>query len=467
MSRHSLAFVAAFAALAGGCRAEERPDVLLVVLDTLRADAVSSYGNARPTTPQLDALAAAGVRFADATAPAPWTWPSHASLFTGLMPWEHGAQAASASGEVQLKGTPYAMTPMDPAVPTLAERLTSAGYRTVAVVGNPFLAPELGLVRGFGEVRNDTRDTAVVAAALEAMRERDDPLFLFVNLVTTHGPHLATPAPWARARLEELAPERAQAWSLPYLTVSPPGLQLAARAGSRGLTASQRYALGELEIPPDGLRLLRDLYDGEALLADFLLHTLVTAWEARGGDVVAVTSDHGEYFGEHHQLSHGRTLYREVLAVPLVIAAPGRLPAGAVVEEPVQLQDLYPTLLELAGLSPPPLAHAYSLVPVAGGATRPGRVLAAATPSRFWAEEGGAWSRSFRLCREGADVEIVDDLGAVERFDLATDPGMTRGTPAWRSALGCPRATTALERPAVDVPAPLAERLAALGYVSP
>ncbi len=130
-------------------------------------------------------------------------------------------------------------------------------------------------------------------------------------------------------------------------------------------------------IPPEGIQLLLDLYDGEVARADAALRELVQAWTASGRQgVVVVTSDHGEYFGEHGLLEHGRTVWKEVVDVPLVLAAPGRFPAGATVTLPVQLQDVYPTVLELAGLANP----TWSLVDALAGVPRPGAIQAAEWP---------------------------------------------------------------------------------------
>jgi arylsulfatase A-like enzyme len=145
--------------------ASERPSVLLVVLDTVRADRVSSYGYRRPTTPQLDAVAAAGVLFEDVSAPAPWTWPSHASLFTGEPPWVHGAHLVLERDDASsILG--MSVSPMRGDLPTLAERFGASGYRSVASVANDWLGPELGLMRGFDSVEVFGTDAGVVGRAL-------------------------------------------------------------------------------------------------------------------------------------------------------------------------------------------------------------------------------------------------------------------------------------------------------------
>jgi arylsulfatase A-like enzyme len=448
--------------------------VLVVVIDTLRRDAVSAYGGARKTTPQIDALAQQGVRFDDVTAPASWTWPSHASLFTGLMPWDHGAHAAPTAHE-QADGVHF-LSFLDPTVPTLAETLHAAGYRTEAVVVNPLLGPTFGLVRGFDHVSAEPNDGGAGKAAQAVIADADPrPLFLFVNLFAPHGPYLMSPAPWAQQHAEELTPAGAPAWLAPYLVKEAPGVDLAQYTDPKEPNGYQRFVRKELAMPPEGLALLRDLYDGEVLAADYVLHGIVNAWAGRPGAVLAVTSDHGEYFGEHGLLEHGRTLYSEVTAIPLVLVAPGRLPAGKVVSTPVQLQDLFPTVLDLAGVSATaPTPDAHSLLPVVDGAARPGPILAGEWPDPFWAHQvGGPFAKGWRLCRDGDLAAVVSHDGSGELYDLKADRGMTHDLAADHAAdldrLRQLCAHTWQEHPhethAVD--AAELERLQALGYVDP
>jgi arylsulfatase A-like enzyme len=148
-----LGLLAGAALLLMACESPEPapPPVLLVVMDTVRADRTSTYGYARPTTIQLDAVARAGVVFEDVTAPGSWTWPSHASLFTGRPPWEHGAhlvtreQAASLARNAVVEGSEVMVGRMRTDLPTLAERFAEAGYRTRALFSNEWLAADLGL----------------------------------------------------------------------------------------------------------------------------------------------------------------------------------------------------------------------------------------------------------------------------------------------------------------------------------
>jgi arylsulfatase A-like enzyme len=410
--------------------AKPRPDVLLVVLDTLRADHSSSYGQARETTPRLDALAELGVVFEDVSAAAPWTWPSHASLFTGESPWVHGAHLVPPSRASASALAHFGMSvgSLRADLPTLAERFAAGGYRTVALVVNEWLAPELGLLRGFETAELLESDARLIEAATRELAAPDDrPLFLFVNVMSAHSPFREGPGPWALSDPAFLDPATAPEWVRPYLTSDlPRGVHLSQVAEGHTATGVVRFAAGELAIPESDLAKLRQVYAAGVRAADFVLGRLLEPFAARSPDgIVAVTSDHGEGFGEHGTLDHRASLYPEVLRVPLVLAAPGRLPAGARVEAPVSLQHLHPTLLELARLGP----AAGSFAGLAEGRGEPAPVAAAAWPDPVWAEHAGArFGWEWRLYRRGdwALVLPLDDPRAAELYHLPTDPGMRR-----------------------------------------
>jgi arylsulfatase A-like enzyme len=422
-----LVFLVAVASCTVDLTTPDRPDVLLVVLDTVRADRLSAYGHERLTDIYLSSLAeGSGVLFEDVTAPGSWTWPSHASLFTGEPPWIHGAHLALLkSGGEKFRHDGVDATRMRQDLPTLAERFSEAGYRTVSLGVNGWLAPELGLVRGFQEARAPEDDFAAVAAAEELLQEEGrKPLFLFLNLMAAHGPYNATRAPWVEKHRKLLHAETAPDWLRPYLyDGEPPGVHLAQRLEGHLISGVDRYLLGKLEIPPEGIELLLDLYDGEVALADRLFGTVFTQWaRSRPDSVVVVTSDHGELFGEHGLMEHRGSVYPELVSVPLVIAAPGRLQAGVRIRTPVQLQDLYPTLLELAGIDSLP----GSLVPVIHGEPRPGPIVAAAWPDDFRANViGGQLRYGWNLYRLGDEALIWGSGGDLELYDLAADPRMT------------------------------------------
>ncbi|MCB9764057.1 MAG: sulfatase-like hydrolase/transferase [Alphaproteobacteria bacterium] len=417
------------AALAGcsGSEPPRPPDILLVVLDTVRADHLAVYGHSRDNSRQLAALAQAGVLFEDVTAPGAWTWPSHASLFTGLPPWQHGAHQ---NPEVLITAseTAWSKDKLDPELPTLAEQLAAAGYRTEAHATNDLLAPELGLTRGFAVAKTYDNDVETVAAARAALQVDDPrPLLLFVNLLNAHAPYtVAEKIPFAAQHQATL--EAPPAWLAPMVRTESEGalsVDPDQHVGETGVRADMAWHAGQLDIPEEGLALLRDLYDSDLVGLDLGLKELLDAWigSGRSREVVAVTSDHGEYFGEHRLLQHCCTTYTPVLGVPLVLAAPGRIPAGLRLSDPVQLQDLHPTLLELAGVVTERPAR--SLLRPIEGEPLAGPIQARAWRSVRWAQQaGGLYTDSYRYHREGERVVVVPDAGVPQLYDLSADPMM-------------------------------------------
>ena len=398
----------------------ERPDVLVVVVDTLRADALSAYGNPRATTPQMNALAESGVLFEDVTASGSWTWPSHAALFTGKPQWVNGARTRSAPLE-SASGDDSRLaqvTPMRTDLPTLAGLLSEAGYQATALSENSWLHPSLGLTRGFGRAEVIQGCNPINDQLTQTLTQGGDtPQLAFINLLMAHAPWQLTPAPWSQAHTETLAhpPE----WAAPFVIAQPPTLDLYRPAGEGLPSGFQSYMAGSHAIPESGLAMIRDLYEGEVAAVDYCLNRLLNTWLAHSPDgIVVLTSDHGEYLGERGLLEHGQTIWREVTAVPLIIAAPGRLTAGQRVATPVQLHDVPGTILELVGLE----ADMPSLLPIIGGAPRSGPILAAAWHHPEPAEGiGGPFLHDWFLYREGSEVLVWSPTGTDQLFDLSTD----------------------------------------------
>jgi hypothetical protein len=316
---------AAFAALAcSGCKAawllrpDPEPTVVFVVLDTVRADHLSLCGYARPTSPVLEELQASGAAVhCRAYAPGSWTLPSHASFFTGLEPIEHGAHAIT-SGIDDWTGMGSRSRPLRDGIPTLAEAMAARGYQPLAVSGSPVVSEPMGLMRGFeafdvSERWGDRYGPALVPAVtrlLEAQRD-ERPLFLFVNIADAHQPWGAVPADagW-------LPPRPRLQWN---------------KAAPQG--DWQRYVEGRMA--PDEAAALReravDSYDWAVRQADGVLGELMSAME-RGGHCEAgcrwvISSDHGEYLGEHGLLDHGHHIHEANARVPVVVwdSRPGAL----------------------------------------------------------------------------------------------------------------------------------------------
>ncbi|MEZ5312595.1 MAG: sulfatase [Thermoanaerobaculia bacterium] len=300
--------------LLSGCSPPPRPNVVLISLDTVRADRMSLYGAPRTTSPRIDALAAAGLTFDDATSPSPWTLPAHAAMLSGRYP---GGLSVTGDG------------PLFSFATLLPERLGALGYRTAAFTGGGFLSQEFGAANGF--------DSFAVGGAAEAASWIDqvdrEPFFLFFH---TYRPHV---------------PYRDRRFAKGLDAGRLAGLYKGPRAKWRELHLA--LTCGELELTAAEKEYLLALYDGGIAAADEEVGQLLDALARRElmpRTVVVVTSDHGEEFWDHSARSayHGHTLYRELLRVPLVWSDP-QLREGRRSAVPVNLVDLVPTILARVG----------------------------------------------------------------------------------------------------------------------
>ena len=366
--------VATAAAILAACSRRRRPpkNVVLVSIDTLRADHVGCYGAKGNPTPNIDRLAARGVRFEKAWSAVPMTTPSHVTLMTGLMPPTSGVRT---NGRERV---PDGRT-------TLAEILRAKGFSTAGFVGAFPLDRQFGFDRGFdlyddrmpkfdrgpSRFSAEQKGSVVVDRALEwyGSRNRAKPFFLFVHLYDPHGPY-APPEPFR-----------------------------------------SKYA--------------KDPYTGEVAYADEQVGRLVAALEKDGrrdDTLFVVLSDHGEGLGEHGELTHQVLVYDSTLRVPLVLAGPG-LPAGKVTPEPARLVDLLPTLCNRIGAKSPEGIAGVDLAPAWSPKRSP------LPPKRlFWAESlepevQYGWARLTSV-RDGRWKYIR--APQEELYDVDADPGETQ-----------------------------------------
>ena len=371
-----------------------RPNILLVLIDTLRADRLGVYGNESGLTPFLDEIAKSGVVFTHAYAPSSWTVPSIASLFTSRYPSQHRATTADArlvESEV-----------------TLAESLAAAGYATAGFVANLRLDERLGYGQGFDRWRVFkqlplVKGKVVQAHSLEWLDVQqaaapDQPVFLYLHLTEPHSPYV--PSPEMRNRFE--LPDSRDA----RVTEAHRKLQV------------PLYS----ELSEDEIALLASLYDAEVATVDraiFLLFQQLRERDFFRNTVVVVTADHGEEFREHDMMAHGTTLYEAAVRIPLIVVLPGG--QGRVVTDTVSLLDVAPTLLELAGVPRETSYEGHSLVGLLHGRERGGG------PTDVLIELGDPQSpddwRSHRVGMIRSPFKVLVDVdGVARRYDLDRDP---------------------------------------------
>ncbi len=353
-------------------READRPNVLVFLVDTLRADHLGAFGYERDTSPRFDALAAEGLRFTQAISQSSWTRPAVASLLTGVYPPVH--QARDRGDKVRSD------------LPTLAGALRDAGYETQAIMSNPTCLPTWGFGKGFSrfvdvdsyEVESD-KDARVVDAALEALDDlAGRPWFLYVHAMGPHNPY-EPPAPY-----------------------------------DRRFRSAVRDAGGEAA---ERARLM-DLYDGEIAYTDAQFGRLVDALKDQGlydNTLIVMLSDHGEAFWEHGVNGHGLDLHDEQIRIPLVVKLPGGGKAGEVRSDLAEIVDVAPTVLEVLDVPAPPSFQGRSLLRAADGPNR------AAYSSLFLEMSSAVAART-------ATAKFIEDAtgGGRQWFDLASDPGETR-----------------------------------------
>jgi arylsulfatase A-like enzyme len=401
--------------------AEPATTIVVVIMDTVRRDHLSVYGYGRDTTPRLRALAAESRLFHQAYSTSCWTSPAHASLFTGLYPIAHA--------------TTQQQWTLAPELSTLAEILRDRGYETRAVIGNPMLSRYRGFDQGFSEYfqawseHDDLKKRGVTllptldelsARQVEALLETRDPaapLFLFVNLIGPHAPYDS-----CGDFCEHFVDKRPAAPGTAY--------------GATRLGAILDHYVGNRELTATELWHQAGLYDAELLQADHIVGRIIDAMKRAGiwdGAFFAVTSDHGENFGEQGHVGHVFSLTQATTRIPLLVRDAARLSVGSVDEAPAQLTDLFSTVLRAAGVDPSPFSpHGMDLADSRGRRRRPvfteyyrprqalGLALLRATP-----EERSRLARFNRALRS----VIVEDQklvwgsdGRHELYDLKSDP---------------------------------------------
>lgn len=424
----------------------DAPNVILIVLDTVRADHLSAYGYVRATTPSLARLAARGVRFERARSTAPWTLPSHASMFTGRWPHETSASV---------------LGPLDDRHATLAEALRAEGYSTAGFVANTlYCGREAGLGRGFAHYedhrlspRGILAATALGGRVLDKTITSAQKLADAVGLGAWLGPGNGKPykdaarisgdfLSWLDDRPE---PDRPFFAFLNYYDahdpyVLPTGydrhLGLRPETHADRLVLNRWWGIDKRKLTPRQVALARDAYDDCIAYLDDQVGRMLDELRRRGildQTVVIVTADHGEHLGEHSLYGHAGSLYEAEVHVPLVISAPALgLPSGAQVPEPVSLRELAATVVDLAGTRavvpfPGASLKRYWDEPAKVGAKAAGPVLSEVdNPLKIPHANGGrspAFRGSIKALADGEWSYVRNGDGREELYDLTRDPG--------------------------------------------
>ena len=440
----AMAGIGSAAAGSSGCGRKVRgngSNVLLVTIETTRADHVGAYGYTRETTPHFDDWASRGVLFEQHSSVSPRTNPSVASILTSLYPHEHGVRSI--------------LLPLEAENRTLGEIFRDAGYRTAGVQTHPRLVAASGFGQGLAEYLDDFRSYPTADRSLglawdwmEKASRGTRPWFLWVHVMDPHWPY-EPPAPWD-VRFGPPDPRPARLYE-----------DLRARRRTIGPVIFRN------RMPPDEVEAFVNLYDAEIRFTDEALGRLLERLEDTGlasRTAVCVTADHGESLGEHdYFFEHGDLGTQPEIHVPLAIRFPGAIPSGGRVPWTTRSIDLAPTLLDLAGLSPDGGGRGASLAPLwsgSGGEDRPcfgetdrslheendRRELAGVAGKRRWVRLGrhklvhiphasGTPERKlFDVIRDGqenndiADTEpaLFERLGRMLDGWMAEDDGKTR-----------------------------------------
>jgi arylsulfatase A-like enzyme len=382
----------------GAGPSDDRWNLILISIDSLRADHLHSYGYRRKTSPSIDAFAKEGVLFENAIAQSPWTLPSHASLLTSLYARTHGADEASHA--------------IGSETSTLASALQGAGYRTHAVVSGTFMWSRFGFNIGF-----DTYDDSLIQDTFKKNHE-------------------ATTTPRVHARIQRILDDAsgpfflfAHYWDVHYDYIPPP--PFARRFGHKydGEMTSNQFIKNPAihkDMNPRDLRHLVALYDGEIAWVDSYIGKLIADLKRRNlydRTVIVLTADHGDEFFEHGEKGHQHSLYQELLHVPLIVRVP-KAEGGRRVTDRVELIDVMPTLLNLLGVAAPAGIQGRSFEPLLTGESweeRPSiSETTMATKSRDAKKNSDSWAiyrGQYKL------IVFAENHYPIELYDLARDPG--------------------------------------------
>ncbi|HIF99166.1 MAG TPA: DUF4976 domain-containing protein [Myxococcales bacterium] len=466
---------------------DDQPEIIILIsLDTLRANHLGLYGYDRPTSPVLDAFAAQGTVFEDASSTTPWTLPAHASILTGLYPLSHRVLTFD--------------TALPPEVPTVAQALSSAGYQTAAVVNSAWLSKErYGLTRDFEKYLfvDDTQDRRapnswITDQAVQWLLEPGmRPIFLFVHYYDVHSDYASLPQYERIFATPYTGIADGTGWQLARASFEDDYVEMChenydpkkCRIGTPENYLAIDSSVGKIHFDDKDLRHIEELYDAGIRQLDNELGRFFSLLKANGildESLIVITSDHGEEFLDHGRMDHFLTMYQEVIHVPMIMRGPG-VPPGLRVKTPVSLVDIAPTLLAFANLETSLSTDGHDLSPLLRGEAPP-----AFTNRPIYGEASGGLTYElmmegiypvYRSLRRGQYKLIFnskDEDWAL--YDLENDPQEAHNLASKKPALVAEitaemRARYADFDPSpapedrVELDADELERLRALGYV--
>ena len=318
-------------------------NVVLITIDTLRTDHLSCYGYEHKTSPNIDKIAAEGIRFTNTLATSSWTSPSIASIMTSLYPVSHGVRHG-----IIKSGKAYNQEVLNERFDSLAEILKNHGYTTFGAVANVHMTSELGFGQGFDyyycEGFPDAYEMNNVVFSWQDKIKKSKRYFLWVHYFDPHYPYYAR-SPWIKEY---------------YTTKSQIGNEDLSKIKWKEL----KKIISTLERKRDALEYLVPLYDSEISYVDYHIGQLISKLGLDKNSLIIITSDHGEEFLDHDSFNHGHTLYQELIHVPLIIKFPfpSIESAMSVIDEPVSIIDIMPTILGILGITPPREAQGINLL---------------------------------------------------------------------------------------------------------
>jgi arylsulfatase A-like enzyme len=477
--RYGLAPVVLLAALLGGCSGGEtppaeiaetvdlanRPNIVLISVDTLRPDRLACYGHDRPTSPNIDRLAREGTLFENVVSSTCWTLPAHSAMFTGLVDSVHGCLDTD--------------TRLDDSRNTLAERLAAAGYGTVGIYSGPSLHPVFGLSQGFETYVDCTGLAGLTLNALRAGEQMDSDAMQQASALTITNPTVRSATrDWLRQKNKKPFFMFIHMWDVHFFYIPPPPYNDFFDPGYQGSMDGRNFFAGGLNpgIPEADLEHVLSQYDGEIAWTDMFLGFILGELRRHGleeSTVVMLLSDHGEEFYEHGLRGHRLALFEESIRIPLIVRWPGHVPAGRQLVDQVAMVDIMPTLLDLAGVPAGNDVMGRSLVPLFEGNTLP-EGPAAVSELLSQGQQLCSFRRNDRkmianvAIQRQIFIDLVDDPGEQQVISDPNHPAINLLARDMQQAMGWVeryRQALPVEKSPPELPDDLRRHLVELGYL--